>query len=95
MIRVFADQRAEAPTIGKLLGVGLEVQRNGGAAFRLRDSLDGEITLSARLPANTRFSGRARPARNNFDPVGNNERGVETDTELTDQRGVLLLIAGQ
>ena len=30
-----------------------------------------------------------------LDLVGNDKRGVETHTELTDQRGILALVAGQ
>ncbi len=33
MIRVTVDQRAQAPAVGELLGVVLQVQDDGGAAL--------------------------------------------------------------
>jgi len=71
------------------------VKRNGSAAFRGRDGFHGEIAIGAGFPANAGFGGGAGAARNNFDSIGDDEGGVEADTELPDEGRVFLLVAGQ
>ena len=68
------------------------MQGDACAALLTLDVLDREFSLSIGLPAHCLIG--TRPASIDCDLVGNDERGIEADTELPDQLCVVLLIAG-
>ncbi|MNW67856.1 hypothetical protein D3C74_465130 [compost metagenome] len=71
------------------------MQNDAGAALWLVDGGDFELALAFRRPVHA-FGGRlAGTAAVHVDLVGNDERGVEAHTELTDQVRVLLLVTGE
>ena len=55
---------------------------------------DAELAVAARLPVHARRGIEAGAARIDVDAVGDDERRIEADAELTDQLRVLLLVAG-
>jgi hypothetical protein len=95
VIGVAADEPAQAQRVGELTRVLLQVQRHRRAAPRERDVLDRELPVGARLPAHARLGRRAGAAGVHLDPVGDDERGVEADAELTDELRGLLLVTGK
>ena len=95
MIGVAAYQRTQPPAVGELFRVFLQVQHDGGASLRPLDRLDRELAVSLRLPAHTGGRGLAGLARQHLDFLGDDERRIEADAELTDQLRILLLVAGE
>src|SRR5690606_18905453 len=89
MVGVFLDDVAQAPAIGELLLLGLEVQHDAGAALGLLDVLDGEVALGRRFPAYALVSVQSGAAGKDFDLVGDDEGAVEAHTKLADQLRVL------
>src|SRR5215468_7472859 len=81
-------QLSQPPLVEELSGVVLQMQDDIGAAGRLLDRLDGEVSLSIGLPADTllRIAGRARDNRY---LVGDHERRVKANAELADQVGTV------
>jgi hypothetical protein len=71
------------------------VQNDGGAPRGQVHRFHGEFAVGPRLPSHA-FRGRqSGAAAQHFDPIGHDECGVETHAELADERGVLLLVAGE
>ncbi|MNQ81062.1 hypothetical protein D3C85_960670 [compost metagenome] len=71
------------------------MQDDAGAALRLVEGGDFEIALALRGPVHA-FGGReARAAGEDVHLVGDDEGGIEAHTELADQVGILLLVAGE
>ena len=95
MIGVLLDDVAQAPAIGELLLAGLEVQHDTGAALGLVDAGNLEVALAPARPVHAGAGGFTGTAGEDFDLLGNDEGRVETDTKLTNQVGVLLLVAGE
>ncbi len=95
VIRVTPHQRAQAPGVGKFARVRLQVQDHGGAAWRTFHRFHGEFPVGAGLPADTLCRRQVRAAAVDLDPLGDDERRIETDAKLADQLGVALLVAGQ
>jgi hypothetical protein len=95
VVGIAADQAAQPHRIGELARVRLEVQRDAGTALRQRHRLHGELAVGAGLPVHAGFRGRARLARAHRDTLGDDERRVEPDAELADERRGFLLVPGQ
>ena len=96
MIRVFADQRADAVLVRKVVLGLLQVQHDSCAALRAVRSVETVNSPSPRDSQCTPVAAAAPgAARVHLDPIGDDERGIEADAELADQLRVLLLIAGQ
>lgn len=102
----FAQQDRKADVIGigfydlaepvrfeKLTLVFGKMQGNRRAAGRTFGGGDRKAALSIRRPLPARVLAGA--AGEHVNPVGDHERRIETDPELTDQCDVLLRIAGQ
>ncbi|MNO68406.1 hypothetical protein D3C76_592350 [compost metagenome] len=95
VVGVLLDDVAQTPAIGELVFTGLQVQDDASAALGLVDGCDFEIAFAFGRPMHA-FAGRAAGATaEHIDFVGDDEGGVETDTELADQVRVFLLVAGQ
>ncbi len=66
-----------------------------GAAAGLVDGFQPVVAGALGFPAHAVLGREAGAAGGERDAVGDDEGGVEADAELADQRGVLLLVAGQ
>lgn len=95
MVGVLLDDAAQAPAIGEVVLVVLEVQDDAGAALGLVDGFDVELAFTARGPVHAFAGGQAGTAGVDVDLVGDDEGAVEADAELADQLGVFLLVAGE
>ena len=71
------------------------MQGDFGPPGRLLRRFDGVIAFPARFPAHALFLGKPGAAGDQRDLVGDDERGIEADSELPDQVGVLRLVAGE
>ncbi len=71
------------------------MQRNGGAARFLDDGFHAEVAFAAGFPAHAFGCRQAGATGLDGDFVRNDERRIEADAELADQRRILLLVAGQ
>ena len=61
----------------------------------LLDRLDGEVAVRGRLPADALCDRTAGLAAQHFDPLGDDECGIEADPELADELRILLRVAGE
>ena len=71
------------------------MQHHIGAPRGLFDGLEGIVALPGGLPADTFAGGKAGATGREGDLIGDDEGRVEADAELTDEMGVLALVAGQ
>src|SRR5690606_9616919 len=74
----------EPPAIEELLGLGLELQLDRGASPVVLAGLDREVAVALAAPDRGLAAGLAREC-GDHDLVGDHERAVETDPELSDQ----------
>ncbi len=95
MVGVFLDDVAQAVAVSEFLFTVFQVQNNTGATISLVDGGDFELAFALGRPVHTFARWRAGTTAEHFDLIGNDERRVEADTELTDQVRVLLLVARQ
>ena len=95
VVGVLAQDGAEARPRQQLVLAAAQVQRDLGAARRLRDPLDGVLALAPALPADGVTGRQPGPPRGQGDAVGHDERRVEAHAELADEPGVLRLVAGE
>ncbi len=95
VIGILAHDVAQPIAVGEFLRVVFQMQRHVGAARRLRVGRNREVRFAARTPPRRGVFRLVRSSRQHVDAVGHDERAVETDTELTDQRRVLFAIAGE
>ena len=95
MVGVLLDDRAQPVVAEQVVLVRAQVQHDRGAAVRLLDGLQRVRAPAVRLPADALGGGQAGPPGGQRDPVGHDERGVEADPELADERRVLALVTGQ
>ena len=93
VVGVAPHHRAQTKAVRELAGVVLEVQGHARAPGRRLHALDGELFLAVGLPARRLLLSGAPRQHVHF--LGDDERTVEADPELADQRAVLALIAGQ
>ncbi|MNM55307.1 hypothetical protein D3C81_664430 [compost metagenome] len=71
------------------------MQDDAGTTLRLLDRGDVELAFALGRPVHAFAGGLAGAAAVDIDLVGDDERGVETDTELADQVRVFLLVTGE
>src|SRR3954468_16949884 len=64
------------------------MQYDVGAAAFLANGFDGEVALSGALPADCLVWAGVGPARDQRHPVCDDERGVEANAKLADERRV-------
>ena len=95
MVRVLLHQAAQLPAIGKLFILGFQVQHDFGTTLLTSRRLDGELAIALGFPVHAVVGRLARLAGEYFHFVRHDERGVETNTELTDQLAVFFLVARQ
>src|SRR5262249_20936712 len=95
VVRILADQCAQAASVLELGGVGLELQLHRRAALLSLDRLDAVLALPSRYPPHPFRRRRIGAAREHRDLVRDDERRVETDAELPDELGVLALITAE
>ncbi len=95
VVGVLADDGTQLPAVGQVLGLRAQMQGDLGAARRLVHHLQSEFAAAVGLPAHPLARLLAGAPGQHGDAVGDDEGGVETDAELTDQVGVLLLVAGE
>ncbi len=86
MVRILAHQRTQPGGVQEFLILVAQVHDDFGAAIGLVRRLDLVRALPVRLPAHRR--GVASLGEHG-DPVGDDERGIEADAELTDELRVL------
>ena len=97
MVGVLLDDLLQAPAVGVLLALFVEVDEDGGAGDGAR-IVAGTASMSKPvLPSEVQrqvllFAGLAG---DDLDLVGDHEDGVEADAELADEVGVLLGVAGE
>ena len=95
VVRVLLHQAAQLPAIGKLFILGFQVQHDFGTTLLTSRRLDGELAIALGFPVHAVVGRLARLAGEHFHFVRHDERGVETNTELTDQLAVFFLVARQ
>ena len=95
MVGVFLDDAAQAVRFEEFLGIVFQMEGDNGSALALFGTADGIFRLAAGLPQHGVRGIGTGLAGQHFDFSGNNEGGIEADAELTDQLGILLLVAGQ
>jgi hypothetical protein len=93
VVAVLGDDGLQLPGREELFLALAQVQDDVGAAAGLVDRLDLEIAAAGAAPAHARVGRGAGAARLHRQPVGDDEAGIEADTELADQVGILLLLA--
>ena len=93
MVRIAANDGAQAETVGELAGVWLQMQRHPGAAWQVGGVFDGELVLASGSPARPHLVAGTAGQYLHF--LGDDEGTVEADAELTDQGAVLALVAGE
>ena len=94
MVGVGPHDLADLPAVQELLGVGLQVQRDRGAARRAGRRLLHRVAAAAVRRPQPALLGAGLAAAHD-DPVGHHEHRVEADAELADQLQVLVLLAGE
>ena len=95
VVRVLAHDPAEPKAVEKVVLALAEVQGHLRAARRHLHRLDGEFAAPVRLPSHPFARRRPGPAGGEDDPLGHDEDGVEADSELPDELGVLRLVPGE
>ena len=93
MVGVLLDDLLQAPAVGVLLALFVEVDEDGGAGLRGVGGCDLEAGLAVGDPApRLVFAGLAG---DDLDLVGDHEDAVEADAELADEVRVLAGVAGE
>ncbi|OMP13443.1 hypothetical protein COLO4_01679, partial [Corchorus olitorius] len=95
VVRILLHDRLDAPGGEEIVLAFTQVQRDGGAALGAFDRVDGEFAVARAFPAHAFFGRHAGAARFHRYAVGHDERRVEAHAKLTDEGGVLLLVARQ
>ena len=95
VVGVLAQDLPQAMARQEIVLVGPQVQDDVGPAGELLDRFDRVAAFPGALPADTVLGGHAGAAREQRDPVGDDEGGVESDAELPDEVSVLGPIGGQ
>ena len=92
---VLAQDLPQAMARQEIVLVGSQVQDDVGPAGGLLDDLDRIAAFSRALPTDTVPGGQAGAPRDQGHAVGDDEGGVEADTELSDEVRVLGAVGGQ
>ena len=95
MIRVARDDGSQAIGFQKLILALAQVQHHLGAASGLVDVFKRIAAFAVRYPPHGLVGGGTGATRGQRDLVGDDEAGVEPDTELADQLQILALVAGE
>ena len=95
VVGVFADDALDLPGAGVVFGVFAQVQGDAGTAQRAVDGFHLEIAGTAADPAHALVGWEPGTTAFHRNFVGHDKAGVETDTELTDQLRVGLLVAAE
>ena len=95
VIGVLAQDLAQSPAREQFVFVRPQVQDDVGPPRRLLDGLDRVLALAGALPLDAVVGRRAGAPGQQCDAVGDDEGGVEADTELPDQVGVLGPVRGE
>ena len=93
VVGVLRRDRLQLPSAQELFLPLAQMQRDAGAALRAGDRLHLEIAAPFRAPAHALLGRQTGAARLDRQPVGDDEAAVESNAELADQLGVLLLVA--
>ena len=88
MVGVFAEDLAQAQAGQQVVFFRTQMEHDVGAARLLAHGLDGVVPLTRAFPAHAVFRGQAGAPRDQRDAVGDDERGVEADAELSDEMRV-------
>ncbi len=88
VIGPFADDGFETVRIEELVGIRLEMEDDVGSRPVAFGGRDGELAASFRGPAMRDLAAGA--ARDDLDPLGDHEGGIEAHPELADEIGPLL-----
>ena len=91
VVRILADDGAQAEAVGELPGIVPERQGHLGATGKSLGVLDREALLAPGRPAHTGLL--PCPPGEHLHLLGNDEGAVEANPELADEGGVALLIA--
>ncbi len=95
MVGVLAHDGAQAQRVEKLVLALAQVQDDLGTAGRALDGLQAVFALPVRFPPHAVLRAEPRAPGVQGDPVGDDERGIETDAELPDQACILGLVPGE
>ena len=97
MVGVLADDGAQPVAVEKLVLVLAlaQMQDHLRAAGGRLHRLDRELAAAVGLPPDPFTRRRPGPAGGENDPLGHDEDGVEADSELPDELGVLRLVPGE
>ena len=95
MVRVFLHNTAQSPVIGKFLLFGFQVQRNRSTTLRAFNLLNLIVRFTLTAPAHAFVNASRGTAGLDHYAISNNKRRIKAHTKLTNQLGILLLIAGQ
>jgi hypothetical protein len=89
VVRVLVEDRAKRRARQQPFFALAEVEDDVGAARVLAGRFDAVIAFAGALPSHAVPGLKARAAREERHPVGDDERGVEADAKLADQLGIL------
>ncbi len=95
VVGVAAQYLAQLPAGEEFVFALFQMQSDFSPARGLANGLDAELAAAVRHPLDALFGGQAGAARTHRHPIGDDERRVKADAELTDQAGVLLGIPGE
>ncbi len=95
MVGILANHRFQTPGVEEFGFVGFHVQRDLSAAIGLFDRFQCVLAGAFRFPAHTVLLRQSRTAGGHSDTVSDDEAGIETDAELTDQLRVFLLVTAE
>jgi hypothetical protein len=95
VVGIGADDRLDLVVGEEFVLAFAQVQHDLGAARGLVHGFQRVVAGALGFPAHAVLGREAGAAGGERDAVGDDEGGVEADAELADQRGVLLLVAGQ
>src|SRR5207253_3462454 len=93
VVGVLLDNVAQTPAISEFVFTGFQVQHDAGTAVGFLEGSDFEFAFAPGRPMHAFAGSEAGTTAEHIDFIGNDEGGVETDAELTDQVRVFLLIA--
>ena len=95
VVGVLLDDAAQLPAVGEAFLAFLQVQHDAGAALCLVDRGDLEIAFAGAGPVHALAGGQAGATAEHVHAVGHDEGAVKAHAELSDQVGVLLLVAAE
>ncbi len=95
MVGILGDNVTQAPAVGKLLFVILQMQHDAGTALGLVNGFYIKLAFTLGRPEHALFRLQTGTAGEHLDLFCHDEGRVETDPELTNQLGILFLVSGQ